>query len=56
MPADFTTPESFTLTVGLTGSLEEMLTVALSAPINVGANVATRVHELPADIVVQSFV
>lgn len=55
-PREFTAPESLTLTVGLDGSLEEMLTVALSVPVSVGSNVAVTVQELPADIVAQSFV
>jgi len=49
-------PKSFTLTVGLAGALEETLIVALLLPKDIGSNVPVNVHELPADIVAQSFV
>jgi hypothetical protein len=51
-----TEPESLTFTAGLAGSLEKMLMMALSVPVDVGANVAVTVQELPVDIVVQSFI
>ena len=51
-----TEPESLTFTAGLAGSLEEILIMALSVPVNVGANVAVTVQELPADRIEQSSV
>ena len=51
-----TAPESLTFTAGLAGSLEEIIIIALSDPVNVGANVAVTGQELPAGIVAQSFI
>jgi hypothetical protein len=53
---DFAFPESFTLTFGFLGSLEEILIVALFLPADGGAKVTVIVHELPFGIVVQLFV
>ena len=55
-PEGFAFPESFTLTVGFLGSLDEMLIIPLFLPTDVGAKVAVTVHELPFGIVVQLFV